>query len=132
MARPSKYTAETLTRVEEALSQGATYQLASAYAGITYETFNTWRGKFSEFSDAVKKAEARAAVGWLAQIERAATEGSWQAAAWKLERRYPDDWGRKERLDISIKRMAEQLAAEHGLDAEALIREAERIVGGKR
>jgi hypothetical protein len=57
MARPSKYNAEAIRRVEEALAQGATYQLAAAYAGISYETFNTWRGRFSEFSDAVKSAK---------------------------------------------------------------------------
>jgi hypothetical protein len=33
-------------------------------------------------------------VGWLAKIEAAANEGAWQAAAWKLERRYPHEYGR--------------------------------------
>jgi hypothetical protein len=32
-------------------------------------------------------------VKWLARIEQAASE-HWQAAAWKLERRYPKDYGR--------------------------------------
>ena len=33
-------------------------------------------------------------MGWLAKIEQAANQGHWQAAAWKLERRYPQEYGR--------------------------------------
>jgi len=94
MARKSKYTPETVTKITQAISMGATYELSCAYAGISYDTFNEWRKEKSEFSDAVKEAEGRAVVGWLAKIEKAANDGSWQAAAWKLERRYPREYGR--------------------------------------
>jgi hypothetical protein len=30
----------------------------------------------------------------LAKIEKAASDNNWAAAAWKLERRYPDVYGR--------------------------------------
>lgn len=73
---------------------GATYELACQYANITYETFNQWMKGKPEFSEAIKEAEGRAVVGWLAKIEKAANDGSWQAAAWKLERRYPSTYGR--------------------------------------
>ena len=62
--------------------------------GIDYMTFNRWRESKSEFREAIKDAEGRAVVKWLAKIEQAATEGTWQAAAWKLERRYPHDFGK--------------------------------------
>jgi cell wall assembly regulator SMI1 len=39
-------------------------------------------------------AEGQAVIRWLEQIEHAAMQGNWQAAAWKLERRYPDQYGR--------------------------------------
>jgi hypothetical protein len=94
MARPTKYTPDTVDRICEAISMGATYDLAAGYGGISYETFNTWRSEKPAFSDAVKAAEAKAAVGWLTKIEDAAKDGAWQAAAWKLERRYPQDYGR--------------------------------------
>jgi hypothetical protein len=64
-------------------------------AVFTRSTFYEWMNTKNEFSDAVKKAEGQAAVGWLAKIEKAANEGEWQAAAWKLERRYPQSYGRK-------------------------------------
>lgn len=72
---------------------GATYELAAGYGGVTYETFNAWRHDKPQFFQAVKDAEAVGAVKWLQKIEAAADE-QWQAAAWKLERRYPQDYGR--------------------------------------
>lgn len=94
MARPTKYTPDVVERICEAISMGATYELAAGYGGISYDTFNDWRQSKSQFSDLVKEAEGKAAVGWLKKIESAADDGAWQAAAWKLERRYPQDYGR--------------------------------------
>ncbi len=47
----------------------------------------------------IEKAEAESSLGDLAMITRAAQDGAWQAAAWTLERRLPEQWGRQ-RLDI--------------------------------
>lgn len=90
-----KYTPETIKRFIKAIEEGATYELAAGYAGITFQTFNEWRKDKPEFSELVKAAEGRAAVKWLAQISKAAREGEWTAAAWKLERRYPNDYGKR-------------------------------------
>lgn len=49
---------------------------------------------FWEFREAIKEAEAEAEISRLVKIESAADE-HWQAAAWWLERRYPDRYGRK-------------------------------------
>lgn len=95
MARRSKYSPEVVQRIVQAIGLGATYDLAAKYGGVSIDTFNVWRDSKSEFSDALKEAEGRAVVGWLAKIEKAATDGNWQAAAWKLERRYPHDYGRR-------------------------------------
>lgn len=92
--RRSKYTPDCVKRITDAIALGATYQHACNYGGITFETFNQWRAHRAEFSDAVKDAEGRAVIGWLAKIEKAANEGTWTAAAWKLERRYPNDYGK--------------------------------------
>lgn len=94
MARRSKYAPDVVQRIVTAIEQGATYELAAAYGGITYDTFNEWRKAKAEFSDAIKSAEGRASLKWLAIIDRAAQDGTWQAAAWKLERRYPQMYGR--------------------------------------
>lgn len=136
--RPSKLTPETQKRILEALSVGTTYELACQYAGISYETFRRWMntgedaktGQFRAFYEAVKEAEGRAVVGWLAKIEQAASAGNWQAAAWKLERRYPSEFGRKDRIDIthSVREYANRLANELGLDPDDVVAEAEAIL----
>lgn len=94
MARPSKYNPATAKKITDAIKVGATYRLACDYAGITEETFSQWRKKYPEFSELVKEAEGSAAIKWLALIDKAAQDGTWQAAAWKLERRYPESYGR--------------------------------------
>jgi transposase len=103
MGRPSKLTNDTQTRIVQAIQLGATYEMAAQYGGIAYNTFNEWikkgeaqrAGVYREFYEAIKEAEGKAVVGWLAKIEKAANDGNWQAAAWKLERRYPQDYGRQ-------------------------------------
>lgn len=95
MARPTKYNPETVKKIVDAIRVGATHELAAAYAGINQDTLTNWKHRYSDFSDAIKEAEGAGAVGWLAKIEKAANDGNWQAAAWKLERRYPQQYGRR-------------------------------------
>ena len=92
--RPDKYTPERVERIITAIRMGATQRLAAAYAGVDDDTVIRWRKRHAEFADAFKTAEGEASVGWLRKIEEAADGGAWQAAAWKLERRYPDEYGR--------------------------------------
>ena len=97
--RPTKLTPETTSKLALAIQLGATYELACNYAGVHYSTFARWMNKSREFREAIKEAEGKASVTWLAKIEQAASEGNWQAAAWKLERRYPEMYGRRA-LDV--------------------------------
>lgn len=107
MGRPTKLTPETEQTILKALELGATYEAAANAAGIAYNTFNEWmkegeatkRGQKREFYEAVKKALGNRQARWLSFIEKAAQDGNWQAAAWKLERTEPENFGRQ-RLDI--------------------------------
>ena len=117
--RPTKLTPAVQDRILQAVNVGATYELAAQYGGVAYSTFNNWmaRGRaeierresprvaegskqwdteqlYVEFVEALKGAEGNAAIKWLALIDKAAVD-TWQAAAWKLERRYPEDYGRQ-------------------------------------
>lgn len=56
------------------------------------------KGTYFEFFESVKKAEAQAVARNVAVIQSAAKD-SWQAAAWWLERKYPQEWGKKDRLE---------------------------------
>jgi hypothetical protein len=95
MARPTKYTPEVVGKLTATIRLGTTYKLACDYAGISTDSFERWRRDNAGFAARIKEAEGAAAVAWLQQIEDAATRGTWQAAAWKLERRYPQDYGRR-------------------------------------
>ncbi len=102
MGKPTKFTPERIERFLQAVRLGAPYRLAAQYAGIDHATFYRWIESNATFATQVKEAEGAAVIGWLAKIEKAANEGSWQAAAWKAERRHPDDFARKERVEQTV------------------------------
>ena len=93
--QPTKYTPDRVERILQAVRVGATQRLAALYGGVDEDTIIRWRKTHVEFAEAIKAAEGAAGVGWLAKIEAAANDGTWQAAAWKLERRYPHEFGRQ-------------------------------------
>lgn len=102
--RPTKLTPEVQTTIVNALAAGTYLETAAAAAGINQDTLHRWLrngaradgGLQKGFSEAVKKALASAEVRNLATITLASAS-QWQAAAWILERRYPQRWGRVER-----------------------------------
>lgn len=110
--RPTKYVTETIDKILNAIAVGAPFTHACNYAGISFDTFNEWRKQYSEFSARVKEAEGKAVVGWLARIETAAKEGNWTAAAWKLERRYAEDFGRKDKVQIDVNKLDSDIERE--------------------
>jgi hypothetical protein len=89
----------------EALRKGATHRLACSAAGVSASPFqvafnqgrdDTAAGVDSEeakFFAEVSQAEWFAAEHWLDVIEDAMVT-DWKAAAWKLERRHPQDFGK--------------------------------------
>lgn len=133
--RPSKLTEYTTARIISSLSRGNYRYVACQTAGITITTFERWmsdeRGPYREFRAAVEKAEAEAEERLLGIIEDAAPN-TWQAAAWMLERKYPERWGVKARIEVEslLRAEARSLAAELGveLDEESIVAEASAIL----
>jgi hypothetical protein len=82
------------------------------------------------FAQAVEKAEADAEVRAVATVLKAAQKGTWQAAAWWLERRRPADYGLRGRLDVHVELEAEvrAIALAAGVDYESALAEAERTL----
>ena len=100
MARPTVLTPEVQARVCEAIAAGNTRKDAAEYAGVGDSTLRAWlararqkrgNGPYRALLAAVKKAEADAVVRNVAIIQKAAGK-TWQAAAWWLERKYPENW----------------------------------------
>ena len=88
-----------------ALEQGNTRKVAAESSGISARTLQRWlkmgrdnEGRqFVKLLASVEKAEATAAAAMVKSLVAAADKGEWRAAAWWLERRYPNDWGRRPR-----------------------------------
>jgi hypothetical protein len=122
MARPTALTKEIHDLIVDAITLGNYKEHAAQAAGINVSSFFNWmdRGKreyerlnqegekpnpketvFLEFFNAVKKAESIAIAKNVAVIQRAAATGTWQAAAWWLERTAGKIYGRKQQLEHS-------------------------------
>lgn len=131
MARPTKRHPETELAILNALRVGNTRTDSALAAGISRETLRQWCSDLA-FLGAVERAEADARLRFVGQIAKAAAAGNWQAAAWHLERRDHDNWGRRDKVEMSldIKREAERIAAANGLNVDEVMAEAERVLAG--
>lgn len=92
--RPTKFSATLRRTICTFVARGLSYQHAAEASGIHRDTFHDWMRKYSDFSDAVKRARARGISERLARIEKAGRDGTWQADAWYLERVAPQHFGR--------------------------------------
>lgn len=113
--RPIILTPEIQEQITTVIRNGNYIETAAAYAGIHKSTLYDWMkrgarerkrmeetGKrvlkkelpFLEFSDAIEKALAESEMLDVSTIGKAA-EYDWKAAAWRLERKFPQKWGKK-------------------------------------
>jgi hypothetical protein len=92
----------------DAIRSGNFLETAATYAGVDESTLHRWlkrgrrkrKGSYHDLAVAFDKAVADSEVLGVARITKAANDGSWQASAWLLERRFPENWGRRERREI--------------------------------
>jgi transposase len=107
--RPSKLSEALIKEICEYVRKGNYIETAAAAAGISKQTLYAWMKAGAreedplavEFLDAYKKADAEAEAANV-QLIRTQARKNWQAAAWFLERKHPDKWGRKDRLTANV------------------------------
>ncbi len=112
--RPTKLTPEVQEQVCTAIRAGNTFEAAAAYGGISPASFYSYmdkgrqsyekgkrRTKFTEFLEEVTRAKSTAEVALVANINKAGDK-DWRAHAFLLERRNPEDWGRRDRIKADI------------------------------
>lgn len=102
--RPTKLTAHVADQIVEILGDGGYAETAAAAAGVSKSTFYDWieRGDpdgtkaidhdFRVFRQRVDEARAKGEMVRVGQVAAAASD-DWRAAAWMLEREFPDKWG---------------------------------------
>lgn len=113
--RPIKLTPDLQKQITDVIRAGNYIETAAAFAGLHKSTLYDWmkRGAkerqrvagtnkrmlkkelpFVEFSDAIEKALAESEVRDVMRVGEA-SKTDWKAAAWRLERKFPQKWGRK-------------------------------------
>jgi transcriptional regulator with XRE-family HTH domain len=119
-SRSYKLHEQTVVEAERLAKSGMTREHTARALGIAPSTYSRWLeiGENAEdeeklerkLYDRVLKAEGEAIARNVALVQKAAQDGNWQAAAWWLERRYPNDYARKERLDIQERKNVKYVA----------------------
>jgi transposase len=102
VARPPKLDEQTIEDIARLVRVGTPISGAAQTVGISTSTFYSWleRGEstkpadapYRKFREAIEQARAEGEVLLVQRIQNAAAKGSWQAAAYLLERRYSDNW----------------------------------------
>jgi hypothetical protein len=121
--RPTKISDAIQRKMVELLRAGNYYETAAASCGVRAVTERNWRyvGKNAEdamaagkdvtaherrcarYLAAVEKARAEAEATALSSIALAGAEGQWQANAWRLERMYPEKYGKRLAVQAEVK-----------------------------
>jgi hypothetical protein len=104
--RKTKLTKELTDEIVKRIRAGNYIKVACQAVGISQTAYFDWINKgeqgiepYAEFLGAVKKAESEAHVNFVAIIASQAPT-QWQAAAWWLERKFPGQWAKKEKIEI--------------------------------
>jgi hypothetical protein len=100
--RPTKRTKPTLKRLFDGIKRGIPYEMCCELAGISEECFFKWRRQDPAFDAEVLKLTQESVFSLLDTI-KGASQQSWGAAAFLLERRWARFYGRPEtQLNLAL------------------------------
>lgn len=102
-----KLTDELADKALDLIKGGATNADVIAWLGVVESTFYAWlkdpkTEAQRKLSEGIKKAEVERKLWHLNKIHQAAKNGDWKASAWYLERRYPNEYARTNRVVGSV------------------------------
>lgn len=101
----ARCTTEAIQTAVELKKRGAADKDIAAALLVRPETFSRWinhpvTDNQRQLSQELQKVEAAYKASLLTGIYNAGVNGSWQAFAWILERKYPDEYARRERSTV--------------------------------
>lgn len=113
---PGKLNKELIADAVKLIQTGLNDRDTCAALGIDPSTWYKWlqepRSELQEeLFTAVSKAKAERKAFHLNNIVKAARDGTWQASAWYLERAYPQEYGKCQRLPESDQRAVDAVKA---------------------
>jgi len=100
-----KYNKKTVDIICQSLGKMSSKTSAAEAAGISLETYFYWYNKRPDFRKKVDKTlnELSDRQKYIAiQSIFSAMETDCKAAMWYLERRHPEEYGRKDRIDMDV------------------------------
>lgn len=103
----SKATQKTIETILSAIGEGLSQREASILAGISEDTLSLWK-KDSDFSEQIRQKQIECKLAHIRNIKKA-SEKSWQASAWWLERKYKDEFSLKTKMDVEVNEGLKQL-----------------------
>ena len=102
VGRPTDLTEENKALIEQCIGAGLTQKDACEIIGVTEKTFCNWKNsedeEFIQFFQHLKRISIQAKLDRLERIKKAGEAGTWVADMTWLERRYPREWGRLDKL----------------------------------
>lgn len=101
-ARKTRYNKEIEAAICEGLEKGVSILAICGAVKIDEKTFYNWKEKYPEFKNAVDGVRPKLEYKWLDVIEAAAASGDWKAAAWFLQKRFPDAYGERKEVDVNV------------------------------
>jgi transcriptional regulator with XRE-family HTH domain len=107
MVRKYKATKKTIKIILDAIGEGLSQREAASLAGISEDTLSLWK-KDSEFSEQIRQKQIECKLGHIRNIKKA-SEKSWQASAWWLERKHKEEFSLKTKLDVEVNENLNQL-----------------------
>ena len=114
MAKPGRPPVLDETKRREicaVLSMGGSRRLAARYVGCAPTTIMNTAERDPEFRDQLMQAEGQHELLYLRNIQAAAKrEQYWRAAAWMLERRYPERYAQLRPGTVTVQQIIELLA----------------------
>lgn len=131
VGRPSVFTEPIKKVLLESVQAGQSFAQACRRARIDPSTLSHWaaevdeigeKSKYFQFINDLMQAEATGQLALILTV-KSATKADWKAAAWLLERKWPDEYGRKDGLALGLRRgeEGEDEAAQAGGILEVLI-----------
>jgi hypothetical protein len=91
----SVMTRETILVILRSIRLGMPAERAGLMAGVGSKTLEAFRKRNATFAGLVERAEALAEDTFRGRILKH-SQSQWTAAAWLLERRFPERWARKD------------------------------------
>jgi len=88
--------------LKDKILRGLTDEQACELVGVNYGTYSQWLLRYPLFKEFIRRCKAQVEFDALEYIKDAMSGGTWSAAAWFLERKYPQRYGKRDVLKQQI------------------------------